>query len=76
MDDLPTVYKSCMFYPGNQFKENWNTFITIILIFTCIVTPAQIAFNINATETDATDPWEIVNNIIDAVFFFDIIFTF
>ena len=65
-----------MFYPGNLFKENWNTLITIVLVFTCIVTPAQIAFNINETDNDDAQPWDIVNYIVDFTFFLDIIFTF
>ena len=33
----------CLFYPENDYKANWDFFMTIVLIFTCIVTPARIA---------------------------------
>ena len=50
----------------------------MILIFTCIVTPAQLAFTFSDSEPDSdkVDPMEIVNNIIDILFAVDIILTF
>ena len=36
--------KQFMLYPEDNFKSYWDFLITNVLIFTCIVTPARIAF--------------------------------
>ena len=36
--------KMCLFGPDSTFKSNWDLFITIILIFSCMLTPYRIAF--------------------------------
>ena len=51
--------KKCMFYPEDTFKTNWDLYVTIILIFTCISTPYLISF-----ETDTTG-WKVINYFID-----------
>ena len=34
-----------MIYPEDDYKVNWDLFITIVLLFTCIETPLRVAFN-------------------------------
>ena len=63
--------KFFMFYPEDQFKANWDLFVTIILIFTCLSTPYRIAF----IERDNT-AWTVINYSIDSMFLIDIIFIF
>jgi len=67
----------CMFSPNNSFKSNWDTLITLILLFTCMVTPARLAFTFNDTgDKYDLDTWESINLIIDILFFIDVIFNF
>ena len=63
--------KACMLYPEDDFKNNWDLFITMILILTCIVTPVRIAFY---EEDDVS--WTIINYTIDFFFFIDIVVSF
>lgn len=46
-------------------------FVSIILIFTCAVTPYRLAFY----EEDSLD-WEIINGLVDFIFFVDMILIF
>ena len=66
--------KACLFYPNNCFKDNWDTLITLILLFTCVVTPAHIAFSFDQTEEEFK--WKMINRIVDGLFAVDIIFSF
>ena len=63
--------KRCMFYPEDPFKDNWDVFVMVILVFTCIVTPYRVAL---IEENDLK--WSIINYTIDTMFFLDIIFVF
>jgi len=63
--------KSFMFYPEDQAKANWDLFITVVLIFTCLSTPYRIAF----IDKDNTT-WIVLNYSIDLLFLVDIIFIF
>ena len=60
-----------MFYPEDSIKANWELFITIILVWTCIATPARIAFT-----TEDTTGWAIVKWVTDILFLVDIIIVF
>jgi hypothetical protein len=60
-----------MFYPEDEMKANWDLLLTLLLIFTCILTPYRIAFEGNNPRRS-----KIVNNIIDLFFLIDIIFNF
>lgn len=51
--------------------DYWNLFITFVLLFTCCVTPARIAF----VEQD-DEVWTWINNAIDLMFLIDIIIIF
>ncbi len=37
--------KKFLIYPDNKYKDWWDMYITIILIFSSIVTPINIAFD-------------------------------
>ncbi len=63
--------KPFMFYPEDQSKANWDLFITLVLIFTCLSTPYRIAF----IDKDNLR-WIILNYCIDFLFLVDIIFIF
>ena len=63
--------KSFMVYPEDQQKNNWDLFITIILIYTCVSTPARMAF----VEVDTTG-WAILKWTIDSLFLIDIVVIF
>ena len=48
-------------------------------MFTCIVTPARLAFDFkddSTTDDEGVDHWEIINYIVDICFLIDIFFTF
>ena len=60
-----------MFYPEDVYLDKWNLLITIVLLFTSIVTPARIAF-----VQDDTSAWIIINIIVDLLFTIDIIVVF
>ena len=63
--------KNCMIYPEDTWKEQWDLFVSLILIFTCAVTPFRLAFY----ETEDT-AWEITNGSVDLIFFIDMILIF
>lgn len=60
-----------MIYPNNKIKSDWDSLITLVLIFTCMVTPYRIAF----VEEDAFE-WVLANNLIDFLFLIDMILCF
>jgi len=37
--------RKCMCYPNDTMKANWELFVTVILVFTCIMTPVNMAFD-------------------------------
>ena len=63
--------KKYLFYPEDIIMDYWSLFITILLLFTCCVTPARIAF---VEEDD--EVWTRINLFIDIMFFFDIMIVF
>ena len=60
-----------MIYPNNSIKGNWDMLLTIILVFTCMVTPYRIAF----VEYD-DEVWTILNTTIDLMFAVDMVLCF
>ena len=60
-----------MIYPNNSFKNNWDMILTVILVFTCLVTPYRIAFSEEDDES-----WTILNTTIDIMFLIDMILCF
>jgi hypothetical protein len=61
----------CLFYPEDTYKANWDLCITLVLIFTCMVTPYNISFN-----EEESEGWKVVNLCIDTLFLMDIICSF
>ena len=55
-------------------KANWDLWLTVLLIVTCIITPYRIAFE--AKEGNDEKRSTIVNIIIDLFFLLDMIFSF
>lgn len=60
-----------LFAPDNEIREWWDTFVTLALIFTCIVTPYRIALVDNDTMG-----WTVANYCIDFLFLIDILIIF
>ena len=61
-----------MIMPDNTYKSYWDLFITLVLVFTCIVTPLRLAF----VKGDETMGWTILNTIVDSFFLIDIFTNF
>lgn len=60
-----------LIYPEDLVMDYWNLFITLVLLFTCCVTPARIAF----VEEDSF-LWYNINNAIDLMFLIDMVIIF
>ncbi len=60
-----------MLYPDSVIKGFWDLLISVVLIFTCIVTPLRLAF---ADDENLT--WTIINFSIDGTFLVDIFVNF
>ena len=60
-----------MIYPDNDYKEGWDLFMALVLIFTCTMTPYTIAFH--TVEDFAT---KVINSTIDILFLIDMIVIF
>lgn len=63
-------HKPCIIYPKNQYKRNWDLFISILLIIACFITPIAIVFDLSAVH------WVVINATIDILFFVDMVITF
>ena len=59
-------------YPEDHGKVNWDLFITLILLISCVITPLRIAFG----ESEEPIGWEVTNWTIDSLFFIDIFVVF
>jgi len=76
-DEAPEEKKKKMtFDPDSEFFRNWDIFTTVLLIFTAVVTPFEVAF----LDTDLSIPSSlflfILNRMVDLGFVVDIVFTF
>jgi hypothetical protein len=67
---LRTNRKKFILYPEDKLKNSWDLFMTVILLFTCIETPYDIAFASNEIV------FNLVNTIIDLMFLMDILVIF
>lgn len=63
--------KTWLIYPEDEWKANWDLFITVVLIYTCIVTPHNIAF-----KDENTMGMTIAMYVIDILFLIDILIAF
>ena len=64
--------KSYMVYPDDEFKDNWDMVISLILIYICLVTPVRIAF----VDGEDSMLFSVSGKVVDFIFFMDIILTF
>ena len=62
-----------LMYPESTFLQNWDPFITLVLIYSCVETPYRIAFSDENAEGDI---WNVISIIVDFLFLFDIVFIF
>ena len=62
----------CMFYPQDRFKGAWDIYMSIILMFACIVTPVRISFY----SKEVSFRWFVIDLVVDFFFFVDIIINF
>jgi len=62
--------KPCLIYPENKYKDNWDMFMALVLITTCMISPVRIAFN------NKSYGWEVINWFFDSCFLVDIIVIF
>ena len=60
-----------MIYPEDTWKEQWDLFVSLVLIFTCAITPFRLAFT-----TDDPIEWQVTNYLVDIIFFIDMILIF
>jgi CRP-like cAMP-binding protein len=58
--------------PENFFRNLWDFYLSVWLIYSCIVTPVNLAF----LETKPGDPLFVVDMIIDFSFLVDVIINF
>ena len=65
--------KSIFLQPMSPFKLNWDIFMTVCLLYSCTTTPAQIALY---EDGDLGLTWIIINWVVDALFFIDIVLIF
>lgn len=67
-------HKRFLFYPNDRLKEMfWDTTISIILLLTCFITPINLAF---AEDLEKIDWYMRTNDVIDMLFFLDILVNF
>ena len=57
--------------PDNDWKLNWDSFVTGLLLFSCLSTPVQIALYVDLNLT-----WQVINYAVDGFFLIDIIIIF
>jgi hypothetical protein len=57
--------------PDDSFREKWDLFIALLVVYISIVTPFRLAFIDDDSKT-----YEIFDNIINAFFALDMIFNF
>ena len=62
---------SWLIQPTNAYKINWDMLVTIVLLYSCIATPVQIALYEELGPTPAT-----INAVVDCLFLLDIIIIF
>lgn len=61
----------CMIMPNNKLYASWDVFITLVLVFSCVTTPIQIAL-----QDDLGTAWITVNAMVDIFFLLDIFVSF
>jgi CRP-like cAMP-binding protein len=55
-------------YPDDSFFEYWSYFISMLLLYTCIISPYRVC----VSETETAD-WMIIDITVDSLFFVDVV---
>ncbi|TNV87319.1 hypothetical protein FGO68_gene17715 [Halteria grandinella] len=63
--------KACVIYPEDSFKFWWETFMTLILLVTCVFTPYSLTL-----RTIDTVIFKYIEYVLDGIFFVDMCFNF
>ena len=63
--------QKCILVPDDPLKTKWELMTSVVLVFTAVTTPLQLAFSDSDNLT-----WTIINYIVDVIFFVDIILSF
>lgn len=64
-----------LFEPDSVFKSNWDLFISVVLIISCLITPYRMAF-VDEEKLKEFDRWIYLVYSIDMLFLIDIIIIF
>lgn len=70
------IRKFGIIYPEDSLKRNWDIWITVVLLFTCFILPARLAFIDPAESEESIHIWIVINSILDVFFFIDIVICF
>jgi hypothetical protein len=68
--------KSYIIYPEEQWRQKWELFITLLLLYTCCATPYVLAFA--SSESEINSVWDVMDSefFVDIFFLVDIILNF
>ena len=70
--DLAVVEKGCpLLDPSRGVRARWDTFLASIIIYSCLVVPYRMAF-----QVPAAGGWQVFEFCCDGAFFVDIILNF
>jgi len=58
-------------YPDTTVKLYWDTFVAVLVIYTCLMVPYRIGF-----AAEASSAWEAFESLVNYVFMADILVTF
>jgi len=71
--NLKNDFPVFIFHPFEPLRIRWDLFIALIMIYMLITVPPKICFQIDGSSSD---PLNVVELVIDAIFFIDIIINF
>lgn len=66
-------HKRWLIYPDENKKVAWDIFISLILLFSCFITPFDLAF---PNIVEEYQNYRIMGNVIDIIFLIDIFVNF
>jgi potassium voltage-gated channel Eag-related subfamily H protein 7 len=73
------VESKCVVMPDGSFRKYWDCLTCLLLVYTALFTPVQMAFLTDQMKLTNIRPWAgvfIVDRIVDAVFILDIFVNF
>lgn len=73
-ETLKKIYEVDYFliFPDMRLKQYWDLYVTLLVIFSCVITPWRLAF----VESDDSYLWIIVDTLVDFFFVCDIFVNF